>query len=156
MNTTEKLIAAARKILSELDELGFDEDESIDGGDCVDVVASLVPELREALAAYDTQQPCAWQPPSGDAPIRSIHFAQHDVPSLSDHTPEPWEWEGEIERITGPDGATIADVTTVGNARRIVACVNACDGIPTASLEAGIINLGMDTINALAQMHQKG
>lgn len=134
MNTTEKLIATARNILSELDELGFDEDESIDGGDCVDVVAGLVPELREALAAYDAQQARPWI-------VRA-------------HTAEPWH-VGEMCRgwieVKARLSTVAQRITSEADARRIVACVNVCAGIPTASIEAGIINLGMDTINALAQ-----
>lgn len=57
-----------------------------------------------------------------------------------EHTKEPWyqgnDW-GECE-IFGDDDVLIADCTcenTIANARRIVACVNACEGIKTEALE---------------------
>ncbi len=76
------------------------------------------------------------------------------------HTPAPWvvntagsAKKGEPFRITEiyvyapntqDDTAICADVIdpvtqapSEANARRIVACVNACEGIPTARLEAG-------------------
>lgn len=60
---------------------------------------------------------------------------------MSEHTPEPWQ----IKRI---DGAVIcagdykiAEMwlreRTMPDARRIVACVNACAGISTKDLEDG-------------------
>jgi hypothetical protein len=56
------------------------------------------------------------------------------------HTKEPWVLGGCSGRmITTPDGYTgdgfIADVDTLDNARRIVACVNACEGVDTENLE---------------------
>ena len=69
------------------------------------------------------------------------------------HTPEPW---GYVENLSGSEnhkgfrlhGASnwyFAEVYPVdedgtegrANARRIVACVNACKGIPTEKLESG-------------------
>ena len=65
------------------------------------------------------------------------------------HTPEPWSHRGNQIEIwrehpeTGtPQPQLIARVTErldTGNAARIVAAVNACAGIPTAALEAGVI-----------------
>ena len=67
------------------------------------------------------------------------------------HTPEPWRWDtaggSEVRvQVTGDiDSRTIALMTTnrarnivvfEANARRIVACVNNCAGIPTSVLEA--------------------
>ncbi len=73
------------------------------------------------------------------------------------HTPEPWvaqHLRGELLITpTGADGgAALAKLlivvpgpadrwldTRAANARRIVACVNACAGIPTGALDAGTI-----------------
>jgi hypothetical protein len=65
------------------------------------------------------------------------------------HTPEPWKlcsksYEGGGD-IVGPSGESIffgdpfkeiPDVRKHADARRIVACVNACEGIPTVMLES--------------------
>lgn len=116
----------------------------------------ITEKLAAALRGID--EACQMGLNSGDpkhweAALRDImQDARAALPGgeASEHTPEPWQWEGEIERITGPNNGTIADVTTVANAERIVACVNACAGIPTASLETGT------PLRLLAQMHQKG
>ncbi len=75
---------------------------------------------------------------------------QPSDPSPGQHSPEPWSWwqvnaEGMLERghqpptsIGRPDGHTIARCIahdTAANARRIVACVNACRGHSTEGLE---------------------
>jgi hypothetical protein len=72
---------------------------------------------------------------------------------MNEHTKEPWElWESgdasphqiftraELDQIeihhygfTDPDGSIAAE--QLANARRIVACVNACRGLPTKELE---------------------
>lgn len=73
------------------------------------------------------------------------------------HTPEPWR-EGipgtvvaDIPIEGGPGGVNGADAVayyggnligesmTVANARRIVACVNACAGVPTDMLKPGLV-----------------
>jgi hypothetical protein len=89
-----------------------------------------------ALAAYDAERA---------APARET------VPAGS-HTAEPWRVattadffpleEGETPRLCSIDGAdgrsvAVSDyyVITEANARRIVACVNACAGIDTETLE---------------------
>lgn len=64
------------------------------------------------------------------------------------HTPEPWQYTESgvtMVSIIEPDGHTIFHCNTLlnstaqrlkmENARRIVACVNACAGIPTVDLE---------------------
>ena len=62
-----------------------------------------------------------------------------------EHTPTPWRVGSESkdivflvgdesERTLGPAENWI-DCNTEANARRIVACVNACDGVPTETLE---------------------
>jgi hypothetical protein len=64
------------------------------------------------------------------------------------HTPEPWELSENGLSIFGPppdewgitwlhlySGGGISDEEQRANARRIVACVNACKGISTEELE---------------------
>lgn len=63
------------------------------------------------------------------------------------YTPEPWVADRQTVRAgevcirtqlvwgNGPDFEAAAEVHTA-NARRIAACVNACEGIPTEQLEA--------------------
>lgn len=69
------------------------------------------------------------------------------------HTPEPWQAIGSrADRAIISDGRSIARVWGAiqpddrpphdqadANAARIVACVNACAGIPTEELEAGCV-----------------
>lgn len=64
---------------------------------------------------------------------------------MKQHTPEPWARgthsadNGEpLDMIFGCDGRVVVgdDVITTANARRIVACVNACAGWETGQLEA--------------------
>ena len=60
------------------------------------------------------------------------------------HTPEPWRANAAQADIEGPDGEEVAvcycndddGSDAIANARRIVACVNACAGIPTEELES--------------------
>ncbi len=80
---------------------------------------------------------------------------------MNQHTPEPWVIDGqcaaaESDQVNngfftaickGPDGEA--------NARRIVACVNACEGISTEDLEAvprlGLLNLSQFSSDLIAQ-----
>ena len=67
------------------------------------------------------------------------------------HTKEPWVAEktlqGRDSSISNRRGKTVAiayqneniDGDDLSNARRIVACVNACEGITNEALEAGVI-----------------
>jgi transposase len=56
---------------------------------------------------------------------------------MSNHTPEPWINCGtQKEDVRDADGFGICKART-NDARRIVACVNACKGLTTESLEAG-------------------
>ncbi len=69
------------------------------------------------------------------------------------HSPEPWR---ALLNGSGPHSiATKASVVVVSfcagienpdDARRIVACVNACAGIPTAALEAGALEEALDAL----------
>lgn len=59
------------------------------------------------------------------------------------HTPEPWTYDlthcdvvDDIsDLIMRPPNYPVASDEDRANARRIVACVNACEGIPTKTLE---------------------
>ena len=59
----------------------------------------------------------------------------------TEHTPEPWksieeQFHGEVMNFIGDkDGGTIGEIYTEDDASRIVACVNACAGLPTEVLE---------------------
>ena len=70
---------------------------------------------------------------------------------MSGHTKEPWDWsehkfnsapfEGTLDAECGiypplGESGPVAIASGKENARRIVACVNACAGIPTDDLEA--------------------
>lgn len=58
---------------------------------------------------------------------------------MSIHVPEPWhecaEGECGCGQILGPGSAYITTVKDPAVRRRIVACVNACRGLPTVELE---------------------
>ena len=71
-----------------------------------------------------------------------------------EHTKEPWHSHDKFihTQFTSTEGLAqhyaVADVlehstidyeTMLANARRIVACVNACAGIPTEALEGGVV-----------------
>lgn len=47
-----------------------------------------------------------------------------------------WSTEGYVS-ILAADGLPIIDAAEIEDARRIVACVNACEGVPTEKLESG-------------------
>ena len=75
-----------------------------------------------------------------------------------EHTKEPWEWsehkfnappfEGTLDHECGiypPDGeiGPVAIASGKNDARRIVACVNACAGVTTEELEQGWFVAGL-------------
>lgn len=53
------------------------------------------------------------------------------------HTPEPWGITENPRQIVAANGSTVAKLTALDlpNARRIVACVNACAGFANEELE---------------------
>jgi len=63
---------------------------------------------------------------------------------MSEHNPEPWEIRLGFESndIADANGKMLLNShhELWSAAGRIVACINACKGIPTAALEAGIIH----------------
>jgi hypothetical protein len=77
--------------------------------------------------------------------------------SETKHSPEPWRFEN----IPGRKGAgAVRDVgdfvvartlpeAMPGDARRIVAAVNACAGLPTEALESGVLALAIEALAAL-------
>lgn len=76
---------------------------------------------------------------------------------MIEHTPEPWKWHAQGEAneycllthdgrwvIAFRQNGELTDDRQKANARRIVACVNACKGIPNEQLEmdsAAFINV---------------
>jgi hypothetical protein len=69
----------------------------------------------------------------------------HQTLPTTAHTPETWHVHNHVH-IHGPAGQPIAtiqgnfgDAAKIANARRIVAAVNACQGIATESLEQGVV-----------------
>ncbi len=85
---------------------------------------------------------------------------------MAEHSPEPWRSEygneegpddsfGEFYRILAADADTDFDeIVRVGDeadARRIVACVNACRGVPTEALETGIVLEAIYAFRSLAE-----
>ncbi len=68
------------------------------------------------------------------------------------HTPEPWAMHEDGEILQGGDGSficTISDLNINEDVRRIVACVNACAGVPIDKLESG--NFLVDAARASIQ-----
>ena len=78
------------------------------------------------------------------------------VGKMGKHTAEPWHCKNKVGYVFGTDGQSHVLVANVGDfrdeelvpfsgerwqadANRIVACVNACAGIPTEQLEAGCV-----------------
>jgi hypothetical protein len=61
------------------------------------------------------------------------------------HTKEDWRLNQDLNDsmgmifILGENREFVCDIENESNAKRIVACVNACKGIPTEELEKGII-----------------
>lgn len=72
------------------------------------------------------------------------------------HTPEPWRigWDSEDEccfAVTDYPGAKLiaGDIEREEDARRIVAVVNACEGISTEALENGVVKELLEALEAL-------
>jgi septation ring formation regulator EzrA len=93
---------------------------------------------------------------------------------MSEHTQEPWisAGKGALDTISDQFGSRIAQCMNkyedeprnyqvdYENARRIVACVNACAGIPTETLEAPTtilkgLNLQTERVDALLHEHEQ-
>lgn len=77
------------------------------------------------------------------------------------HTPEPWRYENDGESVllyadgeyVGEADCRHADIETDEiNARRIVACVNACQGVSTEVLETDHINQALELLELIWEM----
>ena len=88
---------------------------------------------------------------------------------MSEHTPEKWEvgpshvikhiYQNEHnQRCTAFIGEMLGgiDANPEANARRLVACVNACEGIPTEALEGGVIGELMDALQSMIDPIERG
>lgn len=72
----------------------------------------------------------------------------------AEHTPEPWSADnhGAIGHIDADGrGHFIAFGFKPPDARRTVVCVNACRGIPTETLEAGVVVIPTEVAQTAAQ-----
>jgi hypothetical protein len=56
-----------------------------------------------------------------------------------EHQPEPWSQDGRY--ILDASGWTLASARFPADARRIVAAINAVQGIPTDALESWVVNV---------------
>jgi hypothetical protein len=95
-----------------------------------------------------------------------------DTKQAAPHSPEPWDCDGRTTMYATPDQSdeitmieVRANVTEAGwdtvafveaiwpgahdNARRIVAAVNACKGIPTEGLEQGVVRELLEALDYL-------
>lgn len=64
------------------------------------------------------------------------------------HTPEPWTLN--CSGVFDPKGERVCDRIAEHDARRMVACVNACRGLPTEALEAHLVE---DLVGGLRRAH---
>jgi hypothetical protein len=63
-----------------------------------------------------------------------------------DHQPEPWTQDGRY--ILDASGWTLASARFPADARRIVAAINAVQGIPTDALESWFVNVLGEPVSA--------
>jgi hypothetical protein len=61
------------------------------------------------------------------------------VTNKPEHQPEPWSQNGRY--ILDASGWTLASTRFPADARRIVAAINAVQGIPTDALESWVVNV---------------
>jgi hypothetical protein len=101
-----------------------------------------------------------------------------DTQQTTAHTPEPWNCDGRTTLYATPNESgemtmieINANVTEAGwdtvafieaiwpgaqaNARRIIAAVNACEGIGTEALEHGIVQELLERIRVVAELRRK-
>lgn len=87
---------------------------------------------------------------------------------MTSYTPEPWTVTENLPSgsygpsltirkdrqivIASLTGSALHNGQAPGNARRIVACVNACAGIPTEALEGGAVSDAMKALQAMANV----
>jgi hypothetical protein len=77
-----------------------------------------------------------------------IHIEERHVGNKQDHQPEPWSQDGRY--ILDASGWTLASTRFPADARRIVAAINAVQGIPTDALESWVINVVGEPVAAKA------
>ena len=82
--------------------------------------------------------------------------------SETKHSPEPWyqdpedcAWLGGASVFSEKGPVRLCEVSEA-DARRIVACVNACAGLPTEALEAGALGRALDALGDMASQHRCG
>jgi hypothetical protein len=72
------------------------------------------------------------------------------------YTKEPWEvfeWDDRqsaihfMSVVSKLTGEMVAAYLPIADAKRIVACVNACEGITNEALEAGVVEWGVNMAN---------
>jgi len=72
------------------------------------------------------------------------------------HTKEPWEvfeWDDRqsaihfMSVVSKLTGEMVASYLPIADAKRIVACVNACAGITNEALEAGVVACAIDNLS---------
>jgi hypothetical protein len=71
------------------------------------------------------------------------------------HTQEPWRIgrpDQQFTVILNSDGYEVAEWCDQADARRIVAAVNACAGIPTEALERGLIAKFIDLLQRIGHV----
>jgi hypothetical protein len=113
----------------------------------------------DALVAADEGYDCCkdWHCEYCDGPQARVSARSYaGRPAMSEHTKEPWRWaetpDQETTFITAKDVPWIADICgdwpepARSNARRIVACVNACAGLSTEALESGALKIALKNI----------
>ena len=81
---------------------------------------------------------------------------------MSEHTKGKWEhWPamsgiGLAFGVVGDSvGRVFLSSQTEANARRIVACVNALEGISTEAIEDGVIQEALEVLDELCQWHNE-
>ena len=72
-----------------------------------------------------------------------------------EHQPEPWMQDGRY--VLDASGWTLASARFPGDARRIIAAINAVHGIPTDALESWVVNvIGEPVVRAGADRRRTG
>lgn len=74
---------------------------------------------------------------------------------MMEHTKEPWSMDAVSGNIIGNNGELICESVTPKDARRIVACVNACAGLSTELLENITEVMGETLLNRFEAFNQQ-
>jgi hypothetical protein len=75
---------------------------------------------------------------------------------MSEHTPEPWTSGTDPSHFDAPEvrnSAWALYVPTDADARRIVACVNACAGLSTEALESGALGEALEAFKEISESY---